>query len=252
MIEQAAWVVFCAWFAGGFVNGISGMGAALVSIPIVLLQLPFLDAIVISGVPATVLTVSQAWLYRHNSHFQAIPPMVVGCFPGGLAGILILRFIPGPVLEFLMGLGLTCYIFWLILRHSCLVAHGDSWQKGCLAGFFSGVIGVPTGLCGVPVGIYAVYAGWKKTEILGTLCLYAVSICLLTNVLHGLAGYYTPWRLEIAVYGVLGSIAGLWVSVPVCKRISASLFRKLLLTIISAAGISCMIRGLVSILTLFD
>ena len=248
MIEQAAWVVFCAWFAGGFVNGISGMGAALVAIPIVLLQLPFLDAIVISGVPASVLSLSQGWLYRRTSHLQAIPPMLMGCIPGGLAGILILRFISGSVLEFSMGLGLTCYILWLFLHRAGLVAHGDSWRKGCLAGFFSGVIGVPTGLCGVPVGIYAVYAGWKKSAILGTLCLYATAICLFTNVLHGLSGYYTPWRLEIAVYGVLGSIVGLWLSVPVCKRISAHLFQKLLLMVIGAAGISCMTRGLLTIL----
>ena len=252
MIEQAAWVVFCAWFVGGFVNGISGMGAALVGIPIVLLQLPFLDAIVISGIPATALTLSQGWVYRRTSHLRVIPPLLLGCVPGGLAGIMILRLIPGPILEFMMGLGLTCYILWLLSHRSGLVPQKDSWQKGCLAGFFSGVIGVPTGLCGVPVGIYAVYAGWHKTAILGTLSIYAVGVCLLTNLLHGLSGYYTSWRLEIGIYGVVGAIMGLWTSVPICKRISASLFQKLLLTTIVAAGISCMVRGIVSIQTMID
>ena len=247
MIEQAVWVVFCAWFAGGFVNGISGMGAALVAIPILLLQMPFLDAIVISGVPATILSASQGWLYRHTSKLRSIPPMLAGSIPGGLAGIIILRFIPGSVLEFMMGLGLTCYIIWLLLHRSGMIAHGDSWQKGCLAGFFSGVVGVPTGLCGVPVGIYAVYAGWEKKAVLGTLCLYATGICLLTNVLHGLSDYYTPWRIKLAVCGVLGALAGLWTSIPVCRHISASLFQKILLTVIGVAGISCMMRGLSSL-----
>ena len=228
------------------------MGAALVATPFILMQLPFLDAIVISGVSTTVLAISQGWLYRRVSNVRVIPPMLAGSIPGGLTGIMILRFIPGPILEFMMGLGLTCYIFWLLLHRSGLIAHGDSWQKGALAGFFSGVIGVPTGLCGVPVGIYAVYAGWKKTEILGTLCLYAVGICLLTNILHGLSGYYTPWRLEIAVYGVVGTLVGLWASVPVCRRISPSLFRRLLLSVICAAGVSCMVRGLSSIRDLLN
>ena len=35
MFDSSYPIVFLAWFLGGFVNGVSGMGAAMVALPIV-------------------------------------------------------------------------------------------------------------------------------------------------------------------------------------------------------------------------
>ncbi|MFR6518819.1 MAG: hypothetical protein ACLUPV_06085 [Bilophila wadsworthia] len=50
MFESSYPLVFLAWFLGGFINGVSGMGAAMVALPIVACVLEMSEA-----VPATCL-----------------------------------------------------------------------------------------------------------------------------------------------------------------------------------------------------
>ena len=58
MFESSSPLVFLAWFLGGFINGVSGMGAAMVALPIVACVLEMSEA-----VPATCLVAVTLAIY---------------------------------------------------------------------------------------------------------------------------------------------------------------------------------------------
>lgn len=82
MFESSYPLVFLAWFLGGFINGVSGMGAAMVALPIVACVLEMSEAVPATCLVAVTLAVYVAWMYRAHSRVAPIIPMLLGCIPG--------------------------------------------------------------------------------------------------------------------------------------------------------------------------
>ena len=61
MFESSYPLVFLAWFLGGFINGVSGMGAAMVALPIVACVLEMSEAVPATCLVAVTLAVYVAW-----------------------------------------------------------------------------------------------------------------------------------------------------------------------------------------------
>ena len=80
-----------AWFLGGFINGVSGMGAAMVALPIVACVLEMSEAVPATCLVAVTLAVYVAWMYRAHSRVAPIIPMLLGCIPGLIIGVCVLR-----------------------------------------------------------------------------------------------------------------------------------------------------------------
>ena len=78
MFESSYPLVFLAWFLGGFINGVSGMGAAMVALPIVACVLEMSEAVPATCLVAVTLAVYVAWMYRAHSRVAPIIPMLLG------------------------------------------------------------------------------------------------------------------------------------------------------------------------------
>ena len=87
MFESSYPLVFLAWFLGGFINGVSGMGAAMVALPIVACVLEMSEAVPATCLVAVTLAVYVAWMYRAHSRVAPIIPMLLGCIPGLIIGV---------------------------------------------------------------------------------------------------------------------------------------------------------------------
>ena len=247
MFESSSPLVFLAWFLGGFINGVSGMGAAMVALPIVACVLEMSEAVPATCLVAVTLAVYVAWMYRAHARVAPIIPMLLGCIPGLIIGVCVLRVVPGIWLQGGLGAALIIYVAWQLL-HRAGTAHPESVRGCAVSGFASGFANAAISFSGPPVAIYALYVGWDKDTTRGTLSLYFLGISICTCIVQAAAGLYTPVVVKAALWGMPGALVGLVVSLPVARFVRESVFQGILLVMIAFAGSVCIIRAVESLL----
>jgi hypothetical protein len=236
-------LVFGMWLIGGFVSGVSGIGGAMVSVPVVALFIPIQEVIPLSCILNLVMDSCIAAMHFRHCRFPALLPMIAGSVPGALAGLFILQVVTGSVLQGAVGALLLFYVYWQ--QHSRITqAGGESWTRGGAAGFGAGLLGTAISFDGPPVGAYGLYAGWSPRVFLGTLGVFFVIRASMTCILQASAGLYTDTVLGYAAYGIPATILGTLCSFPVVRFINQAVFRRVLLCIITLAGIVCLVRSL--------
>lgn len=241
--DMTIFIVSIAWFLGGFVNGVSGMGAAMVALPIVA---GFMDMSV--AVPSCCLVTCivagyVAWMYRGSCRMASVWPMLLGCLPGVLAGVCLLKWVSGAWLQTGLGSLLLVYMLWQYLYIPSGL-HKESLSSGVLAGFGSGFANAAISFSGPPVVIYALLVGWDKETTRGTLGAFFLAIAIVTCIVQALAGFFTQPALVAVAYGIPGAIAGLLASIPLARKIPEKQFRIVLKLMIAFAGIVCIYRAM--------
>lgn len=234
--------VFGAWFAGGFVSGVSGIGGAMVAFSALALCIPVHQLIPLACAMNVVMDACLVVLHCRYCRVGALWPMLAGSIPGSFAGLYILQICSGAVLQGAVGLLLMFYVYWQwtarvrgVLRHPRLL--------GVTAGFGSGLLGTAISFDGPPVGIYGLYMGWEPRVFLGTLGVFFVIRGTFTVLLQAWAGFYTPEVIGYALAGAPGVMLGTLLAFPVARRIPQKTFRRVLLYIIGVAGLVCLVRA---------
>ncbi len=240
-------LVFLAWLIGGFVNGVSGMGAAMVALPIMVCVMDMSVAVPASCFTALVVATQVAWMYRKSCRYASLPFMLVGCLPGVVGGVLILRIIPGIWLQALLGVALMAYVVWQYL-HRKSPGHPESRTGAFLSGFGSGFANASISFSGPPVAMYALYVGWDKDSARGTLGMFFLCINIITCLVMAGAGLFTAEVLHAALYGMPGAVAGLLASLPFVHAIKEQVFQRILLIMIALAGMICIVRSAETVL----
>ncbi|MFV0348845.1 MAG: sulfite exporter TauE/SafE family protein [Halodesulfovibrio sp.] len=242
MVDSTHLIVFFMWLIGGFVSGVSGIGGAMVAVPVAATFIPMHELIPLSCILNVVMDMCIAAMHFRFCRVSALWPMLVGSLPGAVVGLFILQFVSGSVLQGAVGLLLLYFVYWqktFRLRG----AGGESWLRGSAAGFGAGMLGTAISFDGPPVGAYGLYAGWTPRVFLGTLGVFFVVRASLTCVLQAGAGMYTPAVLSYAMWGIPATVLGTLCAYPVTKHINQELFKKVLLGVICIAGVVCLIRS---------
>nr|WP_321256586.1 sulfite exporter TauE/SafE family protein [uncultured Pseudodesulfovibrio sp.] len=236
-------MVFCAWFVGGFVSGVSGIGGAMVAVPVAAMFIPMHDLIPLSCILNVIMDGCIACMHFRHCRVSALWPMLVGSIPGAIIGLFILQFVSGAILQGAVGALLLYYVYWQQTFHVKEV-HEESWGRGGAAGFGAGLLGTAISFDGPPIGAYGLYVNWKPRVFLGTLGVFFVIRGTMTCVLQASAGLYTPELFDYVIYGVPATILGTFCAFPVVKHINVETFRRVLMAVIVLAGIVCLGRSL--------
>ena len=244
--DPSLWLFALAWFLGGFVNGLSGMGAAMVALPIVAGSMDPHTLVPATCVCVAIISASTAWVFWRHTRWQALKFLIIGALPGSLAGLAILLILPTSVLQLAAGIIMVLFVLWQFF-HAITMPRGDTLLSGSIAGFFSGFINTSISFGNPPVAIYSLYAGWSQLETLGSMNVFTLIACLITCVAHASAGLYNMDVLWHVLFGGPATVLGMVVALPLETRISQTLFRRILLFIIAVAGGICIIRGLTSL-----
>ena len=133
----------------------------MVALPIVACVLEMSEAVPATCLVAVTLAVYVAWMYRAHSRVAPIIPMLLGCIPGLIIGVCVLRVVPGIWLQGGLGAALIVYVAWQLL-HRAGTAHPESVRGCAVSGFASGFANAAISFSGPPVAIYALYVGWDK------------------------------------------------------------------------------------------
>jgi len=236
-------IIIVAWFLGGFVSGLSGMGAALISLPILVLFIP-----ISMLVPSTTLIAASIALfltikYRKSCIYSVIPILTLACIPGILAGVYILIIVPEYILLFCLGLMLICYSAWQYFNQSTK-QHKETLLAKCLAGFFTGLASSSLAIGGPPMIVYAIYMKWDQKNTIGTMGVFFLISSVITMIAQFSAGMYTSQVITYALYGIPSAIIGALSAGPFLKYITMSRFKLLLLGILILAGITSIGRAI--------
>lgn len=224
-----AWVaaLIVTYFAAA-VQGVVGLGFAMVSVPILALIDPSLAPVpqLLITMP---LTLAMAWRERNHLSLRGVGWIVTGRVPGAMLGVVLLTLATQAALE-LMIAGLVL-VAVAIIAAGVHVRRTPGTQFG--AGLFSGVSGLVASIGGPPLALlYTRDEGPTVRSNLAAVFTIGLSITIVARVVSGNMTW-SDARVAAILFPAL--VAGYLTSLAVKDRWSQSAVRNGIL-ILSLAG----------------
>jgi uncharacterized membrane protein YfcA len=227
-------------FFGGLVSGVSGFAMGLV-VSGVWLHIIRPDQntllIVLSGL---VTQGAGIWRVRHAIKWRAILPFIVGGAVGVPIGTALLTTVNQDTLRITIGVLLVLFSLYGLIRPAFTpVEGGVPVELG--VGVVNGLIGGLTGLGGIAVTIWSqLRAGPKDVQraifqpvLFSTFAMTAISLAFL--------GAYTLDTMKLYALALPSLMIGVWVGLKLYGKLDDAMFRRVILTLLLAAGISLVV-----------
>ncbi len=236
-------IFFCIWFAAGFINGISGLGAALVAVPVILQFIEPQQVVPVATALAMIICTEIGILYMRYCLVKQLVFLIISSIPGLILGAYILLIIPVPILLFCIGCVMIAYVCWQILHKKVNAAAPEKKYAVFLAGFSSGLLSSSVSFGGPPVAMYALHAHWGQKETISTMSIFVtVSTCIALGIFI-YTGLFTKEVMHWCGIGAVAVSLGLFTSIPFVKYIKIHVFRRILFAIIGFGGITCIVNS---------
>lgn len=225
------------WFAGGFINGVVGFGAAIIAMPLIT---PFIDfSIAVPSCTLIVLTLNfqVGWTFRKYIEWEYVRGIFIGAIPGVVLSIFVLEYVSERYLKAGMGAFITCYAVWgLCMDRGGVQIIGKAW--GYLAGMLSSALGMAFGFNGPPLAAYIAYSGCPEKAVKGILGAGFIITGVFIVGAKALDGQMTSTVLvtyAVATPAVIaGSKLGIWLSASFNEKS----YRKILFLGLAVMGLS--------------
>lgn len=231
-------------FLGSVVFGITGFGAALVTIPLAthLVPLPFALALFVLMDLANAFRIG----FENPRHAvrrewtRLVPTIVLGT----AAGVTILVRLPREAATLALGIFVIAFALYSLARHpesQARLASGWAW----VAGFAGGVTSTLFGAGGPPYAMYLSHRGLTKEQFratLGLATLSSISLRATAFLVTGLLLDPEVWLRAAAV--VPAGLAGIWAAGHLFRRISRATLMRAVSLMLLASGASLTLRAL--------
>jgi len=240
LIEAAALAAIA--FLGALIFGVTGFGAALVTIPLAthLVSLKFALALFVLADLAAALSVGlENPKNAVRAEWTRLAPMILA---GTACGVTLLVNLPRAAGMALLGLFVLGYAVYALFPRagSRTIASGWAW----VAGFAGGITSTVFGAGGPPYAIYLSQRGLSKEQFRATLgfaTLTSISLRLIAFLLTGLLLDPQVWLKAIAV--VPACLLGIWVARRIFLRISRDALMRAVALLLLASGASLIFRA---------
>jgi uncharacterized membrane protein YfcA len=230
-------------FLGALVFGLTGFGAALVTIPLAshLVPLPFALALFALGDLVSALRVGlESPKNAVRGEWMRLVPMIL---VGTALGVTALVNLPRALGMLLLGAFVLCYALYSLVRHPSARVVSPRWAWA--AGLAGGITSTLFGAGGPPYAIYLSQRGLTKEQFRATLgfaTMTSISLRVLAFVLTGLLLDLQVWIAAAAV--VPAAFFGIAVSRRLYLRISRDTLLRAVSVMLLASGASLILRGL--------
>ena len=234
-----------AFFCGGIVKGITGMGLPLTSIALMSIVLDLQVAIPLLVVPIIATNILQAFQGPHFAELMRKSwPMLVTAAVGVFAGTYALYRLDSSYL--LVALGLIVFLYSInnlcAVRLSC---SENTWPViSPIIGFFSGILAGTTGSIGIPVVIYFQALGMTKNlfvQALGIQFLVTGTILTISLVREG--GLVIE-NAMISALALIPSVLGMYAGKTLRDKVSEDRFRTWLYVLLLLIGLNLIRKGI--------
>lgn len=227
-----------------FVRGVSGFGAALITMP-VLSGLTSIDvaAPLVAIIGLTNDTVLCLY-YRRSFEWGIVTKLWMGSILGIPVGFLILRVFPGNQMISVLGLLITAYAIYALFEPKIPVLKAQRWLYG--TGFLCGALGGSYNIPGPPIILYGNSQRWSQEKFKSTLSIFFCGNALLVVSGHVAESHYPIAVLQQYLITIPSVIVGLSVGTVLSKFFNPLMFRRAVLMILMVIGIRLFVLGLQS------
>ncbi len=241
-VEIAALVA--AAFAGSVIFGITGFGAALVTVPFAthFVPLPFALALFV------LMDLANAFRIGFENPKNAVKSewtrMVPAILLGTIAGVTLLVNLPRAAATLALG------VFVLLFAIYSLASSPDArrilaTRWAYLAGFAGGITSTLFGAGGPPYAIYLSHRGLAKEQYRATMGFATLTSISLRTIAFLATGILLDPKVWIyAVIVVPAGLAGIWAASHLFKRISREALMRAVALMLLASGASLIVRAL--------
>ncbi|QMV15857.1 sulfite exporter TauE/SafE family protein [Vibrio spartinae] len=155
----------------GFTQGLTGFGAALVSVPLLSLLVTAQTAVPIAAIFGWLVTLPVVWKMRHSIQRQTGLILFAGSIPASFVGAKLLANMPSQYILITMGVVL------IVSSIHSMTSKKPLFKKTSVpitigAGFTSGVLGASVGESGPPVIAYTSMQPWTADQTKSTLAFF--------------------------------------------------------------------------------
>ena len=241
-VEIAA--LAAAAFAGSVIFGITGFGAALVTVPFAthFVSLPFALALFV------LMDLANAFRIGFENPKNAVKSewtrMVPAILLGTIAGITLLVNLPRQAATLALGVFVLFFaIYSLASSPDARRILSTGWAY--LAGFVGGITSTLFGAGGPPYAIYLSHRGLATEQYRATMGFATLtSISLRTVAFFATGILLEPQVWTYAIFVVPAGLAGLWAASHLFRRISRETLMRAVAFMLLASGASLIVRAL--------
>jgi len=230
-------------FLGSLMQGVTGFGSALVTIPLAtyFVPLPFALAVfaIVDFVNAFRLGLENPRNAVVAESARMIPLMIVGI----VAGTTLLVNLPREASLLALGVFVLAYSLYSLTRSASPATVSRHWAY--LAGFCGGVSGTLFGAGGAPYAIYLSHRPLTKEQFRATLTLnsiFSIGFRLLAFAVTGLLAQDGVWLAAAAA--IPTALVGIYLASRIFRRISREALIRAVGLLLLATGCSLVLRSL--------
>lgn len=240
MIDAAALAAIA--FLGALIFGVTGFGAALVSIPLAthFVSLEFALALFVLADLGMAFSVGlEKPGNAVRSEWTRLVPMIL---VGTALGVTLLVNLPRAAGMLLLGVFVVGFALYTLFKRGAarVVASGWAWVAGLAGGITSTLFGAG----GPPYAIYLSQRGLTKEQFRATLgfaTLTSISLRTFAFLLTGLLLDWDVWLKALAV--VPACLLGIWVARRIFVRISRDALLRAVAVLLLVTGASLIFRA---------
>jgi uncharacterized membrane protein YfcA len=231
-------------FAGSIVFGLTGFGAALVTIPLAthLVSLPFALALFV------LMDLANAYRIGFENPKNAVRAewtrMVPTILLGTIVGVTLLVNLPRKAATIALAVFIIIYALNSLLRRpDTMRLLNTRWAY--LAGFAGGITSTVFGAGGPPYVIYLAHRGLTKEQFRATLgfaTMCSISLRAIAFFATGILLDLDVWKCAVVV--VPAGLVGLWAASHLFRRISREALMRAVALMLLASGVSLLVRAL--------
>ncbi len=229
-------------FLAGFVQGLSGFGSVLLSLPLLVLFLDIREAIPLVNLMGVILTVVLIAQLRAHWEWGRIWPLLAGACPGIPVGVWLLKRMDPAHVQAVLGAVLVAYALYGLLCKLPIGKWSGRWAY--LFGFLAGGLGGAISASGPPVIVYTSLQAWTKDQIKVTLQGFFVASGLLIGVFHAAGGLTTRRVILLFLVTVPTLLAGTWAGSLLYGTFREEDYRRVMLVLLGALGVFTLARVL--------
>ena len=237
-------VVFAAWTFGGVIGGVTGIGALMLAMPFLNMVLTPLDAVLVSTLIGVYAVIHLSIAYRKSICWRDIRDLVIGVFPGTIAGTMLLKVVSMQTLQLMVCSMLAIFVIIQSIKRFASYKLPESTPIAIFAGFICGAVGGSVAMVGAPLGIYILMKHWDPNRARGNMSGFYLFTSLCALVTQYCAGLYRLELLPPAFAGMVGCALGSYFGVRLGRRLDQKLFTRLVVIFLALAAVMLFWRAM--------
>ena len=229
-------------FLAGLIQGLSGFGSVLLSLPVLILFLDVKTAIPLVALIALALNVQLLIQLRQHLEWRRVYPLLAGTLLGVPAGVFLLKHLDTNLIQIVLGAVLIGYALHGLTFRGSIRGIRERWAY--LYGFLAGCLGGALSASGPPVIIYTSLQPWSKDQTKVTLQGYFLVSGLIVVSFQAANGLTTWTVMKLFVLSLPAVVTGTLAGSHFYGILREDNYRRMILIFLGCLGVFTVYRAL--------